>query len=57
MHKENMKKNLALSALGMSLQLVGSICLVAAALGVAKEVNLQIKKAIIQELSRQTEGL
>lgn len=51
--KTALKKNIALSALGMGLQLMGSVCLFAATLGVVKEVNLQIKKAIIQELSKQ----
>ena len=50
--KKVLKQNLALSALGMGLQLAGSICLFAATLGVVKEINLQIKKAIVQELSK-----
>ena len=51
----SLKKHLVLSALGMGLQLAGSICLLAATLGAAKEVNRQIKAAIVQELSRQLE--
>ena len=47
-----LRRNIALSALGMGLQLAGSICLFAATLGVAKEVNMQIKKAIVRELSK-----
>lgn len=49
----NMKKNLILSAVGIGLQTVGGICLVAAALGIGNEINQQIKKTIIKELSKQ----
>ena len=38
----HMKKNLILSALGIGLQTAGGICLVAAALGIGKEINQQI---------------
>lgn len=48
-----MKKNLILSAIGISLQTTGGICLFAAALGIGKEINQQIKKTIIKELSKQ----
>ena len=48
-----MKKNLILSAVGIGLQTVGSICLIAAALGIGKEINQQIKKTVIRELSKQ----
>ena len=48
-----MKKNLILSAVGIGLQTVGGICLVAAVLGIGKEINQQIKKTIIKELSKQ----
>lgn len=47
-----MKKNLILSAIGMSLQIIGSICLFIATLGIVKSINLQIKKALIEELSK-----
>ena len=40
------KKNLILSAVGIGLQTVGSICLIAAALGIGKEINQQIKKLL-----------
>lgn len=49
----NMKNNLILSAIGIGLQTAGGICLLAAVLGIGKEINLQIKKTIIQELSKQ----
>jgi len=48
-----MKKNLILSAIGIALQTAGGICLFAAALGVGKEVNQQIKKTIVRELTKQ----
>lgn len=53
---ENMKaikKYSILSAIGVGLQTAGGICLFAAALGIGKEINLQIKKTIIKELSKQ----
>ena len=49
----HMKKNLILSALGMSLQTAGCICLVAAALGMGKEIHQHIGKTIIKELSKR----
>ena len=49
----HMKKNLILSAIGIGLQTAGGICLVAAAMGIGKEINQQIKKTIIKELSKQ----
>lgn len=49
----NVKKNLILSAIGVGLQTVGGICLFVAALGIGKEINQQIKKTIIKELSKQ----
>ena len=49
----HMKKNLILSAIGIGLQTAGGICLFVSALGIGKEINQQIKKTIIQELSRQ----
>lgn len=48
----SMKKNLILSAVGIGLQTVGGVCLIVAALGIGKEINQQIKKAVIRELSR-----
>lgn len=47
------KKNLLLSGFGIVLQTAGSICLLAAAVGIGKEINSQIKKTILQELSKQ----
>lgn len=49
----NMKKNLILSAIGSGLQTAGGICCFIAALGIGKEINHQIKKTIIKELSKQ----
>ena len=49
----NMKKNLILSAIGVGLQTAGGICLFVAALNIGKEINQQIKKTIIKELSKQ----
>ena len=46
------KKNLILSAIGIGLQTAGGICLLAAAAGIGKEINQQIKKAVINELSK-----
>ena len=48
-----LKKNLILSAIGVSLQTIGGICLFVAALSIGKEINQQIKKTIIKELSKQ----
>ena len=49
----NMKKNLILAAIGVGLQTAGGICLFVAARGIGKEINQQIKKTIIKELSKQ----
>ena len=49
----NMKKNLILSAISVGLQTAGGICLFVAALGIGKEINQQIRKTIIKELSKQ----
>ncbi|WP_291237011.1 hypothetical protein [Frisingicoccus sp.] len=49
----NMKKNLILSAIGVGLQTAGGICLFVAALCIGKEINQQIRKTIIKELSKQ----
>ena len=48
-----MKKNMILTAVGIGLQSIGSICLFAAALSIGKEVNQQLKKTIIKELTKQ----
>ena len=47
------KKNLLLSGFGIALQTAGSICLLAATVGIGKEINSQIKKTILQELNKQ----
>ena len=47
------KKNLILSVIGIGLQTAGGICLLAAAAGIGKEINQQIKKAVINELSKR----
>ena len=49
----NMKKNLIRSAIGVGLQTAGGICLFVAVLGIGKEINQQIRKTIIKELSKQ----
>ena len=49
----NMKKNLILSAIGVGLQTAGGIRLFVAVLGIGKEINQQIRKTIIKELSKQ----
>ena len=49
----HMKKNLILSAIGVGLQTAGGICLFVAALSIGKEINQQIRKTIIKELSKQ----
>ena len=49
----SMKKHLILATVGIGLQTAGGICLVAAALGIGKEINQQIKKTVIRELSKQ----
>lgn len=49
----HMKKNLILSAIGVGLQTAGGICLFVAALSIGKEINRQIRKTIIKELSKQ----
>lgn len=47
------KKHIILSSVGIGVQIVGGIFLCAATLGIAKEINTQIKKTIIHELSKQ----
>lgn len=51
-----MKKNLILSSIGMTLQVIGSICLFIATLGIVKNINLQIKNALIKELSKNIDN-
>lgn len=46
------RKHFYLTAAGVTLQMLGSICLLAAALGATKEINKQIKQVLIQELSK-----
>ena len=53
MKQEIVKKNLLLSGFGIVLQLAGSICLLAAAVGIEKEINSHIKKIMLHELSKQ----
>ena len=48
-----MKNHYVLSAIGIGLQTAGGICLLTAALSIRKEINQQIKKAILQELSNR----
>lgn len=53
MEKRAIRKNLLLSLVGAGLQAMGSVCLLVAAIGIGKEINTQIKKTIIHELSKQ----
>lgn len=50
---ELFRKHIRLSALGAALQMAGSICLAAAAIGAVKELNTQIKKALVEKLSEE----
>lgn len=52
---EAAKRAALLAAVGITLQTLGSICLFAATLGVVKEVNGQVKKALVRELSKNPE--
>ena len=49
------KHSAALAAVGITLQTLGSLCLFLATLGVVKEVNTHLKKAIVRELSKDLE--
>lgn len=49
-HAAPAKRHMLLSAVGLGLQAVGSLCLLAAAIGIGKEINTQIRKTIIHEL-------
>ena len=51
--KEMFKPHIRLGSLGVALQAVGSICVVAAAIGAAKELNVQLKKALLEKLSEE----
>lgn len=46
------KKQFCLTAVGVTLQVIGNVCLFAATLSAIKEINSQIKQVLIQELSR-----
>lgn len=46
------KKFLLLAAAGAALQTVGNICILLAVAGISKEINTQIRQALIRELSR-----
>ena len=46
------KKPVILAAVGLAARLIGSICLMAALLGAAKEIRGQIKQFLIRELSK-----
>lgn len=52
---ENTKRSAALAALGITLQALGSVCLFLSTLGVMREVNTHLKKAVIRELSKNLE--
>lgn len=53
MSEPSVRKHMLLTAVGVGLQTAGTICLMAAALGIGKEINLLIKKTIIRELTKQ----
>lgn len=46
------KKHLVLAAAGAALQIAGNLCILLAVAGLTKDVNNQIKRALIQELSK-----
>ena len=54
--KKVTKKNLLLSIFGIVLRTAGSVCLLAATVGIGKEISTQIKKTILQELSKHFSG-
>ena len=45
----SVKKNLILSAIGISLQAAGTLCLLAAAVGIGTEIHRQVKTTIAKE--------
>lgn len=47
------RKHICLTAAGVTLQMLGSACLVLATLVAVKEINTQVKQLLVQELSRQ----
>lgn len=49
----NMKKSVALSAVGITLQMAGMICLAAAMLGAVKEIKVQLKQKLVEELTKE----
>jgi len=46
------KKSLCLTAVGISLQVIGGACFFLAALGAAKEINSQLKQVLQQKLGK-----
>ena len=48
------KKNLILSGIGISLQMAGSICLIASVVGISREIRQQIKRTVHNELLKYT---
>lgn len=46
------RKHICLTAAGVTLQMLGSACLLAATLVVVKEINTQIKQILVQELAK-----
>lgn len=55
MPKPNSKafqKHICLTAAGITLQMLSSACLFAATLVAVKEVNVQVKQLLIQQLSK-----
>lgn len=50
------KTHSILAAAGIALQVVGNVCLIAAAVGTVKEINKQVKHALLQEVAKHLEG-
>ena len=53
--KDSVKKNLLLTTIGIGLQTAGSICLIASAVGISREISQQIKRTVHNELLKHTE--
>ena len=49
----SVRKSLFLSSFGICLHTLGSVCLIASAIGLAKNTNQHLKATIIQELAKQ----
>lgn len=49
----NIKKPIALSAVGITLQMAGMVCLVVGMVGAVKEVKVLLKQKIVEELTKE----